>query len=622
MPKEIIKHPGKRVLAVDPDKLHELEQWLSIEIEDSFATRKPLEAEWRELLRRYDGIPPTPVKNFPIENAPNIEVTIGAIAVDSIYAQVVDLIFGTTPLVTCRPVPKQSNDDETNAACKATQRFVNWIATNEVDVRFFTEEMVLDDIQLGSGFLYIPWIERIRKSKTAKILARKPKVIAMPPEDVIVSSGSYGEIDEIIMLGLRFWKTHNDIRQHAIHDNWDIEGFQAAGTKDWVRQRREILGKQFEGIVRKGDIYDVFDIYCYFDIDGDGIDEDLYCVYNHTGRSIGKLRYNPFDRRPVEAAVYQRRSHLFYGLGVLKMIQPYEDELTDLHNYQTLNILLANTRFWKGKHGSVPENFKIWPNRFLGMRDPDDLKPEVMADVYPSIFQAQMQVLQLAERRVGANELAPSAGGARGGIGNRTPGITALSVLQRENKRFTPAFDGIRNAVSGSLRQCLYRYQERILAGDTKVEEHIMSVLGLSDGQIFINLLREDSLDRNVTVELTASSASVNRESDKQNAIMLMNILIKYYTELIQLVVAVSSQQIPQEARPVIAQVIKASSEIMDRTIRTFDQVRDPGQFLIEVDLGGSINQAEQGVMDQFQGLVNQGVPNLQLPQLAPGGNA
>ena len=57
MPRDIIKHPGHHVLAVDPDKLHELEQWLSIEIEDSFSTRKPLEAEWREMLRMYDGIP-------------------------------------------------------------------------------------------------------------------------------------------------------------------------------------------------------------------------------------------------------------------------------------------------------------------------------------------------------------------------------------------------------------------------------------------------------------------------------------------------------------------------------------------------------------------------------------
>ncbi|WP_460918268.1 hypothetical protein, partial [Staphylococcus aureus] len=75
---------------------------------------------WRELLRLYDGVPKNPVRNTPIEHAPNIEVTLGAIATDAIYAQTLDLVTNISPLITCRAV-----DQRWSKHTKAIQRFSN-----------------------------------------------------------------------------------------------------------------------------------------------------------------------------------------------------------------------------------------------------------------------------------------------------------------------------------------------------------------------------------------------------------------------------------------------------------------------------------------------------------------
>ncbi len=74
------------------------------ELEDAISARQPQEAVWRDDMRQYDGVPKNPVRNVPIENAPNIEVTLGAIATDAVYAQAVDLIFNVSPWVTARSV--------------------------------------------------------------------------------------------------------------------------------------------------------------------------------------------------------------------------------------------------------------------------------------------------------------------------------------------------------------------------------------------------------------------------------------------------------------------------------------------------------------------------------------
>lgn len=616
--KQIIVHTKGQPLKISADALHDLSEYLHTSITDYFARRVPLDSQWREDLRIYEGVPLRDVSNFPIENAPNIEITLGAIACDSIYAQAIDSLFAVTPFITCRPMPNAPSDDESVKDAKAMQRFVNWSVRNEMKLREAADEFILDDVQLGTGNLYIPWVEFIKKTKSAKIITQHPVVRTIPVEDCIFIGVASSDLDDLLILGYRFWLTKEEVVQRGNKNNWDMEHVEAAGARDWVRERREALGRQRETFRYNAALYDVYDLYVYYDIDGDGIPEDLYITYNHTGRKIMKIVYNPFDRRPGETAVYQRRAHLFHGMGVLHMLKPFQQEMSDLHNYQVLNALLANTRLWFTREGVVPDNLVIYPNRQIQCQDPkDDVNDVALADVYPSIMQIQMVLMQLAERRTGANEMSmPSQSNV---MGNRTPGITALSLLQQANKRFAPAFADMRRALGNAARQGLYRYQEKLLAGSVKVENHIITVLGEEDGERVIRVLKNKHFDENMVVELTASTATVNAEADKQNALMLVNILAQYYERTLQLVGIASNPETPEPVREVARKVANSAGEIMDRTIRTFDQVRDPISFIIDInteldkiqeqatpEATGGLLQLIQGGADQ-QSLMNAG---------------
>jgi hypothetical protein len=585
MPKFIDVHKRERdaKLKFDEERVNALNSFITVELEDAVSSRHSLESVWRQVLRMYEGVPKNPVKNFPIENAPNIEITLGAIASDAIYAQAYDTIFGIEPFVTVRAVPKSKGDKEYHESVKALQRFVNFITDNELGIKESGDEFILDDVQLGTGVLYIPWTERRKKTKVAKILAAHPKIRCMPPEDVFAPGGSVDDPDEAIWIGLRFWYTAQEVEALARRNKWNTLGIAPAGAKDWVRTHRELLGKQYSGIERKGNLYEIFDIYAYFDIDGDGLDEDLYIVWDRTSRTILHVGYNPYDKRPIEKGVYQRRSHLFYGLGVLEMMMPYEDELTDIHNWGSLNILLANARIWKARSGNVPSNMSLWPNKVIELSNPkEDLMPEQMGEVYPSIWQAQSVVMQLAERRVGVNEMSQPQG--KGSMGTRTPGITALTMLQQTNKRFTPAFGSMRKALSNAVKQALYRYQERVLAGRTKVLSHIVRVLGVEDGYRVINILRNEDFDEGVVVELTASSASTNKEAERQATFQLVQILSQYYQRAMELTMVAANPQAPPAVTEVAKQIAESMGEVIERTLRTFDQVRDPSLFTIEME--------------------------------------
>lgn len=624
MPRDIIKHRHIGPPNLGPERLRTFGEWLHTEIQDAISARAALEADWREDLRQYEALPRQAVRNFPIENAPNVEIPIGAIATDNIAAQAVDLIFGISPLVTVRPVPDRSGEKNAVEKAKAVQRWVNWMATSEVRLRQPGEEFILDDVQLGTGIFYVPWTKRRKKTKTSTLVSFGPRIICYPPEHVIVTAGSGTSLDEIPVLALRNFFTQGQLAARAAENGWDITNVQPAGNVDWVRARREALGRQTGSSQRLGQIYDIHDVYCHYDIDDDGIEEDLRVDFDFTSRRPMKVSFNPYDCRPITRAVYQLRSHLFYGLGVLRMLKPFQDEISDLHNYQTLNALLANCRVWLGTDGVIPETLRIWPGKVVQARSKDDLTPLQMADVYSSLFQTQFAILQLAEKRVGVNELMQP--GMNSLQGNRTPGITALSVMQQVNKRFTPAFDGIREAFAEALKQCVYRYQEQLLADNRRVETHIIDVLGQEDGRIVVDTLRDESFDEHVVVELTASSASINREADRQNAFLLTQILSMYYQRTLEITALAANPQTPEPVRKVAVKIMSAASEIIDRTIRTFDQVRDPATFIIQFE--GELNQAAQagpadqpGLQQLLQVLMGQGgVPSPQPLDLMQGG--
>lgn len=567
-------------LKVPEKRLRGLTEWLEQEIAGATAARAPLEETWRELLRLYEGVPKKEIRNTPIVNAPNIEVTIGAIAVDSVNAQVLDLVYSASPPITVRAV----NAGNVTGA-RALQRFVDWIAHNEIDMRRASEQCFMDTIQLGTGVYYIPWMETMRKTRVKKITSANPMIRCVPPEDFLVPGGSDADdLQEARWCAMRYYLFSAELEARKQDNGWDIDGAAPIGAMSWVRARREQLGRTMSGDkTEAGRLYDCWDIYCYYDLDGDGYAEDLLVTFNQAGRKIMKIRYNPYDHRPFEASRYQIRPHMFYGVGVMEMMKPFQEGATELYNEWVTNLKIANSRVWKAKEGVIPESMEIWPNKVISMPNPEsDLLPEQLGDTYPSAPTALATTIGFAQQRVGVNELSGEQSGKL--LGSRTPGITALSAMQQINKRFTPAFDAMRFATSGAIRQALYRYQERLLAGDAGVERKIVELLGAEDALSCIEVLKNPDFDRQMVVELTAASATVNRDADKQNLVMLATqILAPYYQRCIELTMMASNPQIPPQVQEVTIKVANAMSEGIDMIIRTFDQVRDPS--LLAVDL-------------------------------------
>jgi len=563
------------------------------EVEEALASRFQIEANWRDCLRMYDGVPEHQARNTPIPNAPNIEVPVGAIAADAIYAEAVDLVYQISPTITARAV-----DERWVKHGKALQRLANHGAENEWGLRRAVMHAFADDTQLGTGVYYIPWLEQIRKTLTGRaIVASGPRIRALAPENFIVPGSAPAWLEDARWLCMRSFRTPSELSVLAKMQGWDIEGVKALASSMSVRQTRERLGRTSRTGVETRHLAEILEGYIAFDIDDDGIPEDLYIAMDRVSRRVCKLRPDPYDRRrPFESMVYQPRPHLFNGLGVVEMLREFERSATEIHNQRVLNMLLANARVYVRKEGTGSETEEMWPGKVILVANPaDDFKAFAMADVYTSAIQAETILMQYAERRTGVGDLGQGRSSA---LGSRTPGITALSAIQNVSKRFTPAFDEMRIATARAVQQCLFRYQERVLADDQLVMQRLVRMLGPEDGALVIELLRNPDFDDGVLVELTASSASVNRDADKQNAMLLAQFMGQYYKQLIELMTLISNPMLPPELKATGLMIVDKAGELVDRTIRAFDQVRDPAAFVLTME---EINRASADVQQEQQ---------------------
>jgi len=130
--------------------------------------------------------------------------------------------------------------------------------------------------------------------------------------------------------------------------------------------------------------------------------------------------------------------------------------------------------------------------------------------------------------------------------------------------------------------------------------QHVLDVLGADDGARVCMMLSDPKFDENVPMELTASSAAQNKMQERQDHIMLLNTLAQYYQRAVELVMLAAQPTTPPEVAEVAKKIAHSTGELVDRALRTFDSIRDPATFVIEMDKEIDSLQVNKGVLQSL----------------------
>jgi hypothetical protein len=559
--------------------------WIIPEISAAESARAALDRKWLKWLEQYRAPASQPLKHFPFEGASNYVMPVTAIDVDQLYAKFVQTIHAPANLWTIEALNPNWSD-----AAKPIQDFLQWLDHAILRMEDVNKQALLELVKLGTCLYKIDWRferrtvwsydekgDRIRAERTVS----HPIVDYVRLTDFLMPAYAYAiQADE---QGGAPWvaEKHRSriARLASIADasepylpNYGKLAIQK--IREWLTPAQSdydstvqdlqfnhsgggVGGLSFEKAIGQAtnhapsgnstqprDEVEWREVHARFATDKEGGSEDDIVVELHIPtRTIIRgtyLRYH-HGMRPYEKAVYFPTEG-FYGIGVCEQTEMFQAADSDLFNYTHDNVLLGNATCLAAKQGSnIAPGEPIFPGRtFITDGNPkDELMPFQMgAGAYPGLDGLRTSLGFMGQKRTGVSDL--NAGNINA-LPSRTPATSVQALLEEGARRPDLTLKDLRRCQSNiGLRvlQLVQQHAQLVEANGEKVLQASLSVLGDEAGIMVLEKLGMplESVEYGLGVALTATSATANKEVNKQAFMGLLQLQMQTAPAFIQLV--------------------------------------------------------------------------------------
>lgn len=587
-----------RMLVLNDETSQRLKQWMHEEIHQARAERQPLIDDWIKWQKQYWAEPESEVKNWPFQKAANIVIPVTAIAVEAINARMMNTLFSIEPFYSIRPTMPEWID-----AAPPTERWLQTEVSNPDGVYMygFLQDALLELTKLGTA---------VGKSGYAREYRKAVREVSGVEQEYFYEVRNGATLDHVPLANFLIRLGEKDPQVAAWvgeeHEfTWaQLKRMSQAGRIDsraldkvksnYVMSHTEAPsdGSEYDTALDKltleeplwHAVFHIQEIWCSFDVDGDGIDEEIVIDFHWTTQEILSIRYNWHDdlHRPYRVCPYHTVENRIYGIGVGKQNEQFQDEITTVHRQRLDNATLANMGMLalKKNSGYGPKE-PIFPGKMWFMDDVQDIIPIKLHEVYNSAFANEDVIMRYSEMRTGVNEVLlgmPQEG---------TPGTATgdLARLAEGNKRFDLVLKNVREWLGKLGLDLLANYQQ------FGTRDHHWMVLG-EDGAWVEEVLRMPPvlIRRGAIVEVTATNSITNREVEQRQWMALFQLINQHATMVLQLAGAIDPQIFAQLAM----EAVWTSGEAMHRLLQTFNEL-DTDKLI----LGRSLLQ---GMMQNGQG--------------------
>lgn len=611
-----------RMLVLNTETEQRLKMWLHEEIHQSRSERQPLIDDWITWQKQYWAEPEKEVKNWPFPRAANIVIPVTAIAVEAIQARMMNTLFSIEPFYSIRPQMKEWID-----AAPPTERWLQTEIVNPEGVYMFgfLKSAILELIKLGTA---------VGKSGYAREYRKAVREISGVEQEYFYETKNGATLDHVPLanwltrladkdpqaaawVGEEHEFTWAELKRMSQGGRIDAEALEKV-KHNYTMSHSESPndGSEYKDALDTLTLEDPIwhvkfntqEIWCSFDVDGDGIDEEIVVDFHWTTQTILSIRYNWYDdlHRPYRHCPYLAVENRIYGIGVGKQNEQFQAEITTVHQQRLDNATLANMGMMvlRKNSGYGPKE-PIFPGKMWFMDDVQDIQPIKLSEVYNSAFANEDVIMRYSEMRTGVNEVLlgmPQEG---------TPGTATgdLARLAEGNKRFDLVLRNVREWLSQLGLDLLANYQQF----GTR-DQHWM-ILG-DEGAWVEEILQLPPLlvRRGAIIEVTATNSITNREVEQRQWMALFQLINTHGSQVLQLAGMVDPALFQQLA----IEAVYTSGEAMHRLLQTFNELDTDKLILGRATLQGMLGNGN-GKQGQTGGAIGGGPPGLQGPSGAQG---
>lgn len=582
------------MLVLEDEDHDRLVRWLEAEIFAARQEREPLLDDFEQWQTDYWAKPSKKVKNFPFKRAANIVVPLTATAVEAIHARLMNTMFAVEPFWSIRPKTKPWIE-----AAKPVERWLQTEAENPeaLDVYNFCAQSFMELIKLGTGVGksgYEKVIKKVNDDGIARyVTVRNSATLDYVPVANFLQrihetdpqlSGWCGEEHTYTWAQLKRMAGSGRMIPNAVEQVRTYltgRGGEGAGSEDYQEHVDELAKNEqvwHEEVTTQ-------EIWCSFDVDGDGWDEELVVDYHYDSRTILSIRYNWYEdlHRPYRVGNFIPVEGRLYGIGVGKQNEQLQKEVTTIRRQRLDNATLANMRMIAIKKTSgYGPNEPIFPGKMWFLDDVEDIKALELSEIYQSSIVNENSVIRDSEKRTGVNEVLlglPQEG---------TPGTATgdLARIAEGNKRYDLVLKNVRRWLGLLGQDVVANYQQ---FGDQ--ERHWITT---EDGEWVerVFTMPAQLVRFGANIDITVTDSTVNRQVEQRQWMGVFQMMSQHFGSAmevaLQLVQLTQDPQMLQFAVQLGQRSLLASDTAMQHVLSTFDNVvdKEPFKLLPQGDAG------------------------------------
>lgn len=580
-------------------------------------TRRFREEKLKEFARLYKGTPEKTERDTPWLGASNIEIQVIASNSDNLLARVM-AVYMTEPLWSAKiygDIDAGKGDDQRSSV----ERFLNNMALDPAELDFYRveEAWFSSTIRNGTGIIKFPWLYHM-ETQVVSMGAMDDTQNKFQMKDVLRLDGPRPEnlplnkflTDTTVQkLDDSPFKCHiitvsrkklEDRKALKFFDDADIDAIIASPD----RSQSDVLQEYHErtqGIESAaGDsLSDEYDLYeCWFKYQHNGFNFRLLAIHHPKSKTQLGSWYNPYpDNMDIfEDAKLAYDDDQYYGYGFAEMLKAYQDEIGELHRQRINAKTLSNTTAFRvNKNSKLHSILQFYPG-VLVPADAGEIERLELNNPQADSLDGENLSLALVKERTGID---PATGGTGGGIVNSKRGIYSsqgtFAVLQQQNSRTGLRMSDMRSAHSRAGSKFAKLYANFGLG--TKLRQ-------FGDNADTLKEAFENIKSGKLGLSVRASTASMNKELEKQNDVMLAQTLNQLYQGDAQIIQAMSMQGMPPDLQQYYIETLRAKQALYKQIVQNFGH--DDAARLIPVPAvikQGRPNEltAQQGVNGQQQ---------------------
>lgn len=555
--------------------------------------RKSLEERWKTFRRLRRARVEQPTRTAPWHNAANLMPPLTAQKVNTIYAKLIAAFMAKKPPVQVTAL----NPDDSDKARSLERMFEGFAnSKNGLNMPKNQQNIFYEQASMGTNFVKVPFLtekwafKRVGAGGTEQVTYVRhqgPAVQSIRLEDFFTRP-YWKDIQRAPWIAIRNKYYRHELLQQGAMGIFNPEVIERILDRNMTEYDDNQLASLTDAKVNVSELgkedankeYEIYECYVFWDVDNDGIPEDVKFWVEVESGEILRTEYNPLSIRDIEPFIYQDDPDVLYGVGICEMTESLQAEVTSLHNMRIDGTQLSMLTMFLARRGTGVADEELSPFKVLEMDDPQaDMKQLSFQDPSNSCLQGEYVAREYADKVTGASDYMAGFNDSTVKSGATLGGTTYLA--QQANTILNSILQNAEASMTNLYTIVFYQ----CVANADKLDLSFLNAEDQANVREILSMSVED-IPTMFRFAVKATELDKTDEARKQSYLAGSQLYAQYGQQMFQLQQTIVAAQTNAQVAPMLPLAQKlyvGATKFMENMFEFFD-VGDPSSYLPYVD--------------------------------------